>query len=109
MSSPSDLGIRLGVSAGTSVDPWMVRPIKGTLEEVAIRLVGVLYSVHAPVTEDKSDIRGGVDDFLHKLRSQEAMPFHMHHIADGKRGWCRIHSDVWIHSIVRPQSGLSSQ
>ena len=109
MSSPSDLGIRLGVSAGTSVDPWIVRPIKGALEEVATRLVSALYSVHTSVTEDKSDIQGGVDDFLHKLRSQETIPFHMHHIADDKRGWCRIHSNVWIHSIVCPQSGLSSQ
>jgi len=49
-------------------------------------------------------MHGCVDDFLHKLRSQETIPFHMHHIANGKGGWCRIHSDVWIHSIVRPQS-----
>jgi hypothetical protein len=35
VSSPSDLGTRLGVSTGTSVDPWIVRPIKGTLDEVA--------------------------------------------------------------------------
>lgn len=46
VSSPSDLGIRLGVSTGTSVDPWMVRPINGTLEEVAPCLVFALLSSH---------------------------------------------------------------
>ena len=54
------------------------------------------------VAENMHDVHSGVDDFLHKPRSQETIPFHMHHIANGKRGWCRIHSNVWIHSIVRP-------
>jgi len=49
-------------------------------------------------------MHGGVDDFLHKLRGQETKPFHMRHIANGERGWCRIHSDVWVHSIICLQS-----
>jgi hypothetical protein len=39
VSSPSNLGTRGSVSIGTPVDPWMVRPIKGTLGQVAL-LVG---------------------------------------------------------------------
>jgi hypothetical protein len=38
VSSPSNLGTRGSVSIGTPVDPWMVRPIKGTLGQVALRL-----------------------------------------------------------------------
>jgi hypothetical protein len=38
VSSPSNLGTRCGVSTGTQVDPWIVRPIKGTLRDVEICL-----------------------------------------------------------------------
>ena len=34
VSSPSNLGTRRGVSTGTPVDPWMVRPINGTVGQV---------------------------------------------------------------------------
>lgn len=38
VSSPSNLGTRGCVSIGTPVDPWMVRPIKGTFGQVDLRL-----------------------------------------------------------------------
>jgi hypothetical protein len=79
----------------------MVRPIKGALEQVAVRLSrSALREFELQSQQTKGDARCRFDYPLYKLRGQETLPPNMHHIANGERGWRRVNSHVWIYSIV---------
>ncbi len=79
----------------------MVRPIKGTLVKVAVRLGrSVLREFELQSQKTKPNVRCRIEYPLYKLRSQETVPPHMHHVTDGEWGRRRVNGYVWIYAIV---------
>ena len=48
----------------------------------------------------RPNVRCRIDYLLYKLRSQETVPPHMHHVANGERGRRRVNGDIWIYAII---------
>jgi hypothetical protein len=87
VSSPSNLGTRGGVSTGTPVDPWMVRPINGTVGQVICLDRSVLREFELQSEKNEGDTRCRIEYPRYKLRDQKPVPPNMHHVANGGRAW----------------------